>query len=186
MYGLDVAVRGVSLAAGQPHFTIIGDGPERQRLAELARAVGSGRVRLESPITQQALAARLPRYHAGIVPTRLDGMTRYSLSTKLLEYVHLEIPVLAARLPSYERYFSEDMLWYWIPGDPADLARVIHAFSSASPSERASHARRARQAIAPLAWSQQRDRLLAAYAELLTGDGSDKIAAMRSAAVPSP
>jgi glycosyltransferase involved in cell wall biosynthesis len=186
MYGLDVAVRGVSLAAGQPHFTIIGDGPERQRLAELASAVGSGRVRLESPVTQQALAARLPRYHAGIVPTRLDGMTRYSLSTKLLEYVHLEIPVLAARLPSYERYFSEDMLWYWIPGDPADLARAIHTFSSASPSERASRARHARQAIAPLAWSQQRDRLLAAYAELLTGDGSDKIAAIRSAAVPSP
>src|SRR5262245_22973979 len=182
MYGLDVAVRGVSLARARPHFTIIGDGPERHRLHALAPTVRSGRVKLESPITPQALALRLPRFHGGVVPTRLDRMTRYSLSTKLLEYVHLEIPVLAALLPSYERYFSDDMLWYWTPGDPADLARAIHAFSSASPSERTNRARRARHAIAPLAWSHQRDRLLAAYAELLTGDGSDKIAAIRSAA----
>src|SRR5205823_2975957 len=144
------------------------------------------RIRFESPITQQALAARLPRFDAGVVPTRLNGMTRYSLSTKLLEYVHLGIPVLAARLPSYQRYFPEDALWYWTPNDPADLVRAIQQFATASVAERASRTQRAGDAIARLGWSHQAHALLSAYAELLTADGSARIAAMRSAAVPSP
>ena len=186
MYGLDVAIRGVAEAAGHPEFTVIGDGPERRRLIELARALGPERIHVEGPISHRELAVRLPTYHAGIVPTRLDVMTRYSLSTKLLEYVHLEIPVLAARLPSYQSYFGDDALWYWDPGDPSDLARVIARFAATSPAQRTARARRAREVIAPLAWSRQREVLLAAYAELLTGDGSAKIAAMRPAALPSP
>jgi glycosyltransferase involved in cell wall biosynthesis len=186
LYGLDIAVRAVSQSPGQPRLTIIGDGPERQRLEALARSINPSGVKFESPISQQALATRLPRFHAGVVPTRLDGMTHYSLSTKLLEYVHLGIPVLAARLPSYQRYFGDDALWYWNPGDPADLARAIQQFAQASDSERAARVRHAREAIVQLAWPRQRDTLLAAYAGLLTGDGSDSIAAIRSAAVPSP
>jgi glycosyltransferase involved in cell wall biosynthesis len=186
LYGLDIAVRATAAAPGNPQLTIIGDGPERQRLEALTRSLKTLRVRFESPITQQALAARLPRFHGGVVPTRLNGMTRYSLSTKLLEYVHLGIPVLAARLPSYQRYFAEDALWYWNPGEPADLVRAIQHFATASPAERALRAERAREAIAPLAWTRQMVTLLNAYAELLTGDGSARIAAIRSAAVPSP
>jgi glycosyltransferase involved in cell wall biosynthesis len=186
LYGLDIAVRGVCQASGHPHLTIIGGGPERERLEALASSLDARAVTFEAPITQQALAARLPRFHAGVVPTRLNGMTRYSLSTKLLEYVHLGIPVLAARLPSYQRYFGDDALWSWNPGDPADLARAIQQFAQSSDSERAARVQRAREAIAQLAWPHQRDTLLAAYAGLLTGDGSARIAAIRSAAVPSP
>lgn len=186
LYGLDIAVRAVAAAPGNPQLTIIGAGPERQRLEALAQSLKTSRVHFQSPISHQELAVRLPRYHAGVVPTRLNGMTRYSLSTKLLEYVHLGIPVLAARLPSYQHYFGEDALWYWNPGDPADLVRVIQQFAAASPTERAARAQRARDAITQLAWSRQAEVLLAGYAELLTGDGSDRIAAMRSAAVPSP
>ena len=186
LYGLDIAIQAVAQTNGRANLTIIGDGPERARLGELARSLTPNIVTLEAPITQTALAARLPRFHAGVVPTRLNGMTRYSLSTKLLEYVHLGIPVLAARLPSYERYFGDDALWYWNPGDPADLARAIQAFARSTDAERSARVARAREAIAPLAWSHQTRALLAAYAELLTADGSDRIAAMRSAAVPSP
>jgi glycosyltransferase involved in cell wall biosynthesis len=186
LYGLDIAIQGVAQSPGEPHLTIIGDGPARHRLETLAQSLKTNRVRFQLPITQQALAATLPRFHAGVVPTRLNGMTRYSLSTKLLEYVHLGIPVLAARLPSYQRYFADDALWYWTPGDPTDLTRAIQQFASASVAERQARAQRARDALTSLAWSRQRDILLDAYAGLLTPEGSERIAAMRSAAVPSP
>jgi len=186
IYGLDIAVRAVSAAPGNPQLTIIGAGPERPHLEALAKSLKTSRVRFESPISHQALAARLPHFHAGVVPTRLNGMTRYSLSTKLLEYVHLGIPVLAARLPSYESYFGEDALWYWTPDDPADLVRAIQQFAAATAEDRARRAARAREAISRLAWSLQAERLLSAYAELLTDEGSERIAAIRSAAVPSP
>src|SRR5207245_7713230 len=122
-----------------------------------------------------------PRFRsAGVVPTLLDGITRYSLSNKALDYVHLGIPLLAARLPSYRRYFGEDLLWYFTPGEPDDLARAIRTFAAAPAAERARRAQLARQAIAPYDWARERERLLAAYADLL-GNRSARIPAMRSA-----
>ena len=94
-------------------------------------------------------------------------MTRYSLSNKLLEYVHLGLPLLAARLPSYRHYLTEDTAWFWTPGDAADFARAIGEFASAEPDERIARARRAQQALAAIAWPRERDRLLGVYRELL-------------------
>ena len=187
-YGLDVAIRALARArsAGlDARLTILGDGPERPGLQRLAADLSLDTVAFETPIPQPALPARLARCAAGVVPTLLDGMTRYSLSNKALDYVHLGIPLLAARLPSYLRYFGEDMLWYFTPGDPDDLARAIRDLAAAPAAERARRAQLARQAIAPYDWVRERERLLAAYTDLL-GNRSARIPAMRSAALPSP
>ena len=188
-YGLDVAIRALAHVRQDgldARLTILGDGPERASLQRLATSLSLDTVfAFETPIPQPALPARLSRCGAGVVPTLLDGMTRYSLSNKALDYVHLGIPLLAARLPSYLRYFGEEMLWYFTPGDSGDLARAIRALAAAPAADRARRAQLARQAIAPYDWVRERERLLAAYAELL-GNRSARIAAMRSAAVPSP
>lgn len=191
LYGLDVAIRAVGQARRDSlavTLTILGDGPDRPALRQLTDQLGlAGAVQFEDPISQARLRERLGRCGAGIVPTRLDGMTRYSLSTKLLEYVHLGIPVLAARLPSYQRYFDENALWYWEPGNPADLARALRELASASAPQRLERTRRAREALAGISWARERDTLLAAYAELLAaGNRVPSTAAIRSAAVPSP
>ncbi|PYP74130.1 MAG: hypothetical protein DMD41_03265 [Gemmatimonadetes bacterium] len=101
LYGLDVAIRGIAQVRGlglPARLTILGDGPELDRLRALVAELGlEDAVSFEGRLPQAALPARLLRCTAGVVPTRLDGMTRYSLSMKLLEYVHLGLPVLAAR-----------------------------------------------------------------------------------------
>ncbi len=124
-------------------------------------------VSFHARVPQAELAARLGGCDAGLVPTRLDGMTRYSLSNKLLEYVHLGVPVLAARLPSYAHYLPENAAWYWVPNDPADLARAIGEFAAAPSPERLARARRAQEGLGSIAWPGERERLLAAYRELL-------------------
>jgi glycosyltransferase involved in cell wall biosynthesis len=171
LYGLDLAIRGVAEARRrniEVRLSIIGDGPARPALVALAEAITEpGGIGFESPIPQGALPTRLGKCDAGVVPTRLDGMTRYSLSTKLLEYVHLGIPVLAARLPSYLGYFEEGVAWYWTPGDASDLARAISEFSASSVVERRRRAQRARDGLAALVWPLERERLLAAYRRLL-------------------
>jgi glycosyltransferase involved in cell wall biosynthesis len=191
LYGLDVAIQ----AAGQAHrdglpvrLTILGGGADDRALRQLTAESALGEiVRFEGPLPQSRLRERLARCDAGIVPTRLNGMTRYSLSTKLLEYVHLGIPVLAARLPSYQRYFDESVLWYWTPGDAIDLARALREFAAAPAGERIDRARRARAALASVSWPRERVTLLAAYAELLAAETRvASTAAIRSAAVPSP
>ena len=170
LYGVDVAIRGVALASERGikiRLTILGDGPQRASLEALVRELGVQRlVTLEAPVQQTALPQRLMACEAGIVPTRLDGMTRYSLSNKLLEYVHLGIPVLAARLPTYVQYLGENA-WYWTPNDPLDLARAIADFAAASAEQLLMRTRRAQQQLERIAWPLERAKLQALYAELL-------------------
>jgi glycosyltransferase involved in cell wall biosynthesis len=94
-------------------------------------------------------------------------MTRYSLSTKLLEYVHLGIPVIAPRIPTYLRYFPEGCATYFTPGDSGDAACAISRFRTMSAEARVAQARAAQQAIAGLTWAAEAARLRAIYEELL-------------------
>jgi glycosyltransferase involved in cell wall biosynthesis len=173
MYGLDVAIRGVARAAAGPmcvpvHFTILGDGPERASLVRLVADLDATRmVTFEAPLHASALPDRLSRAHGGVVPTRLDGMTRYSLSNKLLEYVHLGIPLLAARLPSYAEYLGDDAAWFWIPDDPDSLAAAIQGFAAAPPDAWRVRASRAQEVLQGISWDVERARLIATYHNLL-------------------
>jgi len=171
LYGLDIAIRGVTMAVDggvRARFTILGDGPERNALERLARDLGAGRfVAFEDPISGHALPERLTRADAGVVPTRLDAMTRYSLSNKLLEYVHLGVPVLAAGLPSYAAYLRSDAAWFWSAGDPDAFARAIALFARATPEERRTRAARAQADVQDIAWDRERSRLIATYEQLI-------------------
>src|SRR6266566_1932767 len=191
-YGVDGAVRGVLHArqrGADARLSILGDGPERSRLEQLVVSLSAAAViRFEHPLPQRELRARLGRADAVLVPTRLDAMTRYSLSNKLLEAVHLGIPVLAARLPSYSHYLDDASAWFWNPGDATDLVRAILAFARATPEERCERARAAQRALQGIAWPVERGRLLDAYRHLLEEDDrhAARMVAIRSAAPPSP
>jgi glycosyltransferase involved in cell wall biosynthesis len=171
LYGLDIAIRGVARAIQegvQAHFTILGDGPERNALLRLVVDLGvGGAVTFEDPIPAKALRERLTNADAGVVPTRLDAMTRYSLSNKLLEYVHLGLPVLAASLPSYAAYLRSDAAWFWTPGDPASFARTVARFAGASAEKRRARAAQAQADVKDISWDRERDRLIGTYERLL-------------------
>ena len=194
LYGVDVAISSVARARRtgggvDVRLTILGDGPQKPELERLIAQLGvAPAVRLEAPLPANQLPGALRRADAGLVPTRLDGMTRYSLSNKLLEYVHLGIPVLAARLPSYDRYLDDASAWFWSPGDANDLVRAIVAFARSTQEERAARAAAAQACLQDIAWPLERARLLQAYDELLTPDvsRSARIPAIRAAARPSP
>ena len=140
LYGLDLAIEGVSLARTRGIdvvFDVFGEGPARKDLeAQIQRLELSSQVRLRGTVPHQELSQLLPRYDAGLVPTRLDGMTRFSLSTKLLEYIHLGLPVVLPAIPTYLRYFPADTAWYFTPNNSAAIAEAIAAFASADPAER--------------------------------------------------
>jgi glycosyltransferase involved in cell wall biosynthesis len=171
LYGLDIAIRGVARAIQdgvQTHFSILGDGPERNALVRLVRDLGvGGAITFEGPIPARALRERLTNADAGIVPTRLDAMTRYSLSNKLLEYVHLGVPVLAASLPSYAAYLRSEAAWFWTPGDPKSLARTIARFAATTVEERRARAAQAQANVKDISWHRERDRLIGTYERLL-------------------
>lgn len=171
MYGLALAVDAVAavrLAGIDVTYDIFGGGPMTAELEQQITCLGLGAaVRLRGAVSHHVLRRELPSFHAGFLPTRLDGMTRYSLSTKLLEYVHLGIPVIAPRIPTYLRYFPEGCATYFTPGDSGDAACAISRFRTMSAEARVAQARAAQQAIAGLTWAAEAARLRAIYEELL-------------------
>ena len=77
---------------------------------------------------------------------------------------------MAASLPSYAAYLRNDAAWFWTPGDPESLARVITQFAETPAGERRVRAAQAQADVKDIAWDRERDRLIATY-ELLLAEG---------------
>jgi glycosyltransferase involved in cell wall biosynthesis len=71
------------------------------------------------------LAQFLKEADVGLVPYRRDVFTDGILPTKLMEYVALGLPAIAARTPAIEEHFDETMVRFFTPDDPHDCARCI-------------------------------------------------------------
>jgi glycosyltransferase involved in cell wall biosynthesis len=175
LYGLDLAVHAVDAArrsGAEVELDIYGRGPMASEIESLIQALGLvPHVRLMGSVSHHVLRERLPRYDAGLLPTRLDLMTRYSLSTKLLEYVHIGIPLIAARIPAYLEYFPEGAAWYFTPDDEAAAAHAIAAFAVAPAAERIARAVTAQRAMSEMSWEREAGTLKRIYEELLQQSG---------------
>lgn len=176
LYGLDLALEALALArrrGGAFHYDIFGSGPQAAALRQDAERLQlTDAVRFHGAVSHYALRQQLPAMDAGFLATRLDAMTRYSLSTKLLEYVHLGVPVIAPRIPTYLEYFPEQVFYYYRPDDADDAARALATFAASPPAERVARATAAQAATRELLWSGEARRLRQIYDELLAGGGA--------------
>ncbi len=82
------------------------------------------------------------------------------MSTKLFEYLALRRPVLASRLRTVERYFGDDGLAFYTPGDPGNAASAIRRIAE-DPSVRTRILASSLERVAALTWEQERARYLA-------------------------
>ena len=173
LYGLDLAIGAVAKACSSGTavtLDIFGDGPARASLeAEAAALRVSDVVHFHGNVPHTRLRDSLPTFDAGLIPTRLDAMTRFSLSTKLLELFHLGIPVIAARIPTYQAYFPDECAWYFTPNDADAAADAIVAFARATTEARRLRADAARAVSSGLGWPTESARLASLYRELLNG-----------------
>lgn len=170
-FGVETLIRAVGLLDPQGpalELRVCGSGAERESLEALAREVAPGRVDIaREPIPFALIPRELQRAHIGVVPTAQDSFTELLLPVKLLEYVHMGLPVVASRLPCIGEYFSEgEDLRMFAPGDPHDLAAALRELSL-DPGGARERALRATRRLAPIAWERQRERYLALVDELV-------------------
>jgi glycosyltransferase involved in cell wall biosynthesis len=98
------------------------------------------------------------------VPTLRDDFTELLLPVKLLEYVHMGMPVVAPRLPVIEHYFDDDEVLFFEPGSALSLAGAI-ATCVRDPAAALARAQRAGERLDAISWSRQRS----SYLELVDG-----------------
>jgi glycosyltransferase involved in cell wall biosynthesis len=167
-FGVETLVRAVSLLRSRDQeisLDVYGsDAEAAKRLASFAATVAAEGVRIApQPTPVEEIPARLAGAHLGVVPTLRDGFTELLLPVKLLEYVHMGLPVVASRLPVIERYFGDDLLLAE-PGDAASIAAAIEGVR-ADPVAARTRAERASKRLAKIEWRQQRQ----GYLDLVDG-----------------
>ncbi|HST55127.1 MAG TPA: glycosyltransferase family 4 protein [Solirubrobacteraceae bacterium] len=169
-FGVETLIRSFTrLRETMPHLQarICGSGEDRDRLAALAAQIDPERIDVaKDPIPFEQIPAELEAAHIGVVPTLHDHFTELLLPVKLLEYVHMGLPVVSSRLPGIESYFSDADLQPFTAGDPEDLAKAIEAVC-ADPANARERAASATMRLADITWDSQRTRYLALVDELV-------------------
>lgn len=161
--GLDLGVRAFAKVADScpgARFEIFGDGDAGQELESQIVASGLGdRIHFSRRLFRvESIAEMIQGASVGLIPNRRDVATDYMLPVKLLEYVHLGIPVIAPRLLAIQYYFREDQVAYYEPGDVDGLANCIQRLYE-SAGERAELARNSAEFAKRLHWDALKEEL---------------------------
>lgn len=158
-FGVEALIRAFGpLGEHAPHVTldVYGAEDDSSELMALARSTAAGRVHVAPrPVPFAEIPAKLAGAHIGIVPTLDDAFTELLLPVKLLEYVHMGIPVVTSRLPVIERYFTDREVRFFTPGDPDSIADAIKAILD-DPAAAAERAGRASERLRDIEWEGQR------------------------------
>jgi len=172
IYGLEVAVEAIarlSPSQGDPiaHLDVYGDGPYRPQIeAAIVRTATQAQVHLHGAVPLEKLPELLARADLGIVPSLPESYLQLSLSTKLLEYVAMGVPVIASDLATFRAHFDATHLTY-VPGGEADALAVAFRRFAADPQAASRQAAAARRQGKPYGWSRQAPAYLAVVERLI-------------------
>jgi glycosyltransferase involved in cell wall biosynthesis len=118
--GIDVAVRALGSLPGDTVLVVLGEGPERARLEELARTIGvERRVFLQGRVPD--VTAWLERATLLVHPARWEGF-----GLGVLEAMLAGLPVVASDVSSLPELVVDAETGYLVPpDDPSALARSV-------------------------------------------------------------
>ncbi|UCG22666.1 MAG: glycosyltransferase family 4 protein, partial [Chloroflexota bacterium] len=129
-YGLDLMIRALDQVRRQipdVHLTLLGNGDAREALVKLVKQLELEKHVYFSPRTHniEQLPELIRQADVGIVANRDDVFTDTLLPTKMMEYIALGTPVIAARTSTIAAYFDDSMVQFFEPGDASSLADSI-------------------------------------------------------------
>lgn len=169
IYGLEVLIEAIARIGSElpVRADIYGDGPYRARLeAAVARTATGDRIHLNGPVPIEELPPLIAAADVGVVPSLPEPYMQYSLSTKLLEYAAMGVPIVASDLRTIRTHFTADAIRY-VPGaDPGALADALRSLA-ADPVAAARLGAEAHRQEAQYEWADQAGRYVAIVDRLL-------------------
>jgi glycosyltransferase involved in cell wall biosynthesis len=158
---VDAAAR-VAAAVPQVRVEIIGEGDAIPDLREQVRSLRiSDCVAIDGEyIPHREALERVNGASVGVIPNLPTPLNRFALSSKLLEYVALGVPVVSADLPTIQEYFSAEEIQFFEAGSSDSLAEALLAVLR-DPDGAAARAERARRRYEAYRWDVNARRYLA-------------------------
>lgn len=167
-YGVDLIARAVARLRGEIpglRARIVGDGDATDLVAAVAAEEGvADLVRLDGPQPLESIPGISRSAWIGVQVHRDDALMRYCLSTKVLEWCALGLPVIIGRTPALESVLRDDEVSFVDPGDLEGLCDALRA-AHADPEALAAQVERALAARERTGWETEREALLAAVAK---------------------
>lgn len=161
-YGVDLLVDAAATVVEEVPDLLVeiyGEGDEVPALRRRGQRLGlDGRVQFHDRwLPQTEVLSRVRSASAGVIPNRPSRLNRYALSSKLLEYVELGIPVAVAGLPTLREHFTDDEVLFFTPGDASALAEALLTIARDRPTARA-RAEAARRRARAYSWEENAAR----------------------------
>jgi glycosyltransferase involved in cell wall biosynthesis len=175
LYELELVLAAIArLCRERPDLPIVldvyGRGDTESSLREQAVGLGIGdRIEFHGRVPLDDVAAHLAAHDIALSPLRQTPFSEMSLSTKVFEGSIVGKPVITARTATALRYFPEDHLPYYRPGDLDDFMAVLVRLID-DPVERETRVGRARERSIALSWDNEAPQYIALL-EGLSGDG---------------
>lgn len=167
--GVDLTIQALAQLADRIpglRFHVVGAGENRDELVSLAERLGvSSKVIFHGLVPIEGLASFLKDMHLGVISNRRNIATELMLPVKMLEYVSLDIPVLAPPLKTIRHYFSDDMLGYFEPENVDSLSSAILE-SYRDEGTRLRRAERARTFLDRYGWPRHKADFIGLYSSL--------------------
>ena len=162
IYGLDIAIEGLARLPDDLDWRldVYGDGPWRPQIeSAIARTGMAARVTLHGRASLDDLPGLLAEADLGLVPSVDEPYLRYSLSTKLLEYAAMGVPIVATDLATFRHHFSADAIRFVPGGRPDALVTAIEELV-ADPAGTVRMGMAAQREAAAYDWQLQKEHYL--------------------------
>jgi glycosyltransferase involved in cell wall biosynthesis len=165
-YGVDLIIEAVArLRERVPDIraVILGEGDALPAVEQLASRLAVDRqIEFQKGfVSHEEALRRVASASCGVIPNRRSQLNRFALSSKLLDYVLLGVPVVVARLETLAAHFSPEEVTFFEGDDAESLAEAI-AWVAEHPTDAREKAERARRRAEEYSWAKSRARLLEA------------------------
>lgn len=170
--GLDVAVRAMAVVkkkTPEAQFHIYGRGGVKESLVQLTAELGLGdNVKFYGFLPLEEIAQVMAAADLALVPKRADSFGNEAFSTKILEFMSLGVPVLAADTAIDRYYFTDSDVQFFESGSAEDLARCILRLVD-HPEECKRLARNGEECASKFSWNEQKQRYFELVDSLVPG-----------------
>jgi glycosyltransferase involved in cell wall biosynthesis len=157
--GVDIAIRALALIADkapEAEFHIYGAGIQTEYLKTLIVELNlQERVFMKGGRALQEIAVIMENSDLGIVPKRADGFGDEAFSTKIFEFMSLDVPVIVARTTIDRYYFNDSLVRFFQPNDEKSLAEAMLQLIE-NPGQRQELVRNAREFIQGYTWERNK------------------------------